>query len=46
MMEDEYEPRPSRLLAAVELVMLTMLVGAAIALALAGAAWGIGRLLT
>jgi NADH:ubiquinone oxidoreductase subunit 3 (subunit A) len=40
------EFRPSRLLALVELLLLAVLTGAAIAAAVAGVAWGLGRLLT
>jgi hypothetical protein len=38
--------RPSRLLALVELLLIAALTGAAIAGAIAGLAWGFGRLLT
>lgn len=38
--------RPSRLLALIELLLIAALTGAAIAAALAGLAWGFGRLLT
>jgi hypothetical protein len=38
--------RPSRLLALIELLLITALTGAAIAAAVAGLAWGFGRLLT
>lgn len=38
--------RPSRFLALVELLLLTVLTGAALAGAVAGVAWGVGRLLT
>lgn len=40
------EFRPSRFLALIELLLLAVLTGVAIAVAVAGVAWGLGRLLT